>query len=317
MPTAPAKFRPMLAETIEPDLLEKHVKFPCLVSPKLDGIRCVIRDGIAYTRRLELIPNHHIQASLRGLPPFDGELIVGAHDKDVFNRTQSAVMSEDGQPAFTYWVFDGPEVRGAGRGGTAGFHERLMWAATRANSYGPLVKAVVHQLVSQPLSILTIEKEYLAQGYEGLMIRSQDGPYKFGRSTVKEGYLFKLVRKVRCEAIVTGFVELMTNNNELEESNLGYAKRSKAKAGLVPAGTLGKLVCKFTEPDKYTDATFEIGTGFSAADRLQIWENQDKWLNAIVNMEMRGLTEYGKPRFPSFKGRRDARDMGEPDGQAA
>jgi DNA ligase-1 len=85
-------FKPMLASPAP-----ETIKFPVLASPKLDGIRCIIRDGVAVSRNLKPIPNVYIQKSLAGLPPLDGELIVGPPvGNDVWNRSNSGVMSRDG-----------------------------------------------------------------------------------------------------------------------------------------------------------------------------------------------------------------------------
>ena len=67
-------FKPLLAYTVKnPDAL----RFPVLVSPKLDGIRCVIHNDQPVSRTLKPIPNRFIQSELGFYPPFDGELMVG------------------------------------------------------------------------------------------------------------------------------------------------------------------------------------------------------------------------------------------------
>ena len=53
----------------------------------------------------------------------------------------------------------------------------------------------------------------LDDGYEGLMLRAPDGPYKFGRSTVKENTLLKVKNFLDDEAEVIGFKEQTTNTN--------------------------------------------------------------------------------------------------------
>ena len=72
----------------------EDVKFPVYVSTKLDGIRCLIIDGVAYSRSLKPIRNKFIQ-SIIGKQEYnglDGELIVGnVYDKDVFQKTTSGV----------------------------------------------------------------------------------------------------------------------------------------------------------------------------------------------------------------------------------
>src|SRR5262245_19902959 len=97
-------FRPMLSATCE-DIAK--IRLPAMASPKLDGFRCVIRDGKPLTRNLKPIPNRYVRERLIGLPAFDGELIVGGPiAPDVWNTTSSGVTSEDGEPDFVFFVFD-------------------------------------------------------------------------------------------------------------------------------------------------------------------------------------------------------------------
>ena len=87
----------------------EQVRLPVYVSTKLDGIRCVIIDGVAYSRSLKPIRNKFIQSIIGNekYNGFDGELVVGnIYDKDVFQKTTSGVMSEQGEPNFVFYVFD-------------------------------------------------------------------------------------------------------------------------------------------------------------------------------------------------------------------
>lgn len=53
-------FKPMLAGKAPDDLNE--LTLPVLVSPKLDGIRCVMHEGVALSRKLKPIPNAFVYA---------------------------------------------------------------------------------------------------------------------------------------------------------------------------------------------------------------------------------------------------------------
>ena len=79
----------------------KGLSYPLLASPKLDGVRALIINGIVMSRSFKPIPNAHVQ-ELFGRPEYnglDGELIVGAPtDKDVYRNTTSGVMSQAGEP---------------------------------------------------------------------------------------------------------------------------------------------------------------------------------------------------------------------------
>src|SRR5262245_1718542 len=105
-------FRPMLApnKCVDPE----KVAMPCLASIKIDGIRCIIRDGIPVTRTIKPVRNRFITAVLSGLPDgLDGELVCGKpYGHDVMKRAQEGVMTADGEPDFTFYVFDrvGPEA---------------------------------------------------------------------------------------------------------------------------------------------------------------------------------------------------------------
>ena len=111
-------FKPLLSATIEDT---SKLKYPCFVSVKLDGIRCLVIDGVAVSRNLKPIRNKHVQACIgkteyNGL---DGELIVGdPFAKDCYRVTNSGVMSEDGEPDFSFYVFDAFDAEG-------GFDTRL------------------------------------------------------------------------------------------------------------------------------------------------------------------------------------------------
>ena len=96
-------FKPTLASPFNEALL----KFPVLASPKLDGVRAIVRDGVVLSRALKPIPNKNVQKRFSHLEHFDGELIVGAsNDPDVLRATTSGVMRVDGDPEVSFHVFD-------------------------------------------------------------------------------------------------------------------------------------------------------------------------------------------------------------------
>src|SRR3972149_596598 len=85
------------------------IPFPMLLSPKLDGIRCLVIDGVAVGRSLKPIPNKYVQLLFgrREFNGLDGELIVDSPiAKEVFQVTSSGVMSIEGQPKVKFYVFD-------------------------------------------------------------------------------------------------------------------------------------------------------------------------------------------------------------------
>jgi DNA ligase 1 len=285
-------FKPMLACNA-PKNLEK-IQYPILASPKLDGIRCIIHNGEAVSRNLKPIPNDYIRDCLGGgnLPDgLDGELIVNGG----FNSTQSGVMRKAGKPDFTYHVFDWYDEK-------KDFTARI--AAIDALVKHSKVEIVEQLTIKNEPELLALEKVYLGDGYEGAMIRSVDGPYKCGRSTQKQGYLMKLKRFEDAEAILLDVIELMHNENEAKKNVFGRTERSSSKEGKVPAGTMGAL--SVVAPN---GVKFEIGTGFTAAQRQEIWDKRKSILGDLVKYKFQPDKTAKRPRFPVFLSFRHKNDL--------
>jgi DNA ligase-1 len=294
----------MLASAVE-DV--NKIKFPVACTPKLDGIRCLIVDGHAVTRKFKLIPNKYIRTILESIcgDGMDGEILVpGA----TFNEIQSMVMSEEGQPKFVYNVFDC-----VNKDLTEPYMQRMermsfledgmaVLSSYRTSDYVKFLYPVVCKDVG---ALLKLEQKYLKQGHEGIMIRSLDGPYKCNRSTLREGYLLKLKRFKDSEAEIIGFEEKMSNTNEQEESELGLSKRSSKKEGLVATNTLGSINVR----DLYSQKEFSIGSGFDDEIRKKIWKSKKKYLGKLVKYKYQECGAKDLPRFPVFLGFRDERDM--------
>lgn len=280
------------------------LRFPLVASPKLDGVRALITSGPVLSRSLKPIPNKHVQALLSGLPDgLDGELMVGSPTApDVYRKTVSVVMSDDAPiDGLVFRVFDVQEA------GT--FDERYAGLFSVFNTLDLDYVDLVPQFTVLSLDELQIlEARWVSQGYEGAILRDPQSPYKHGRSTLKEGFLLKLKRFQDGEATVIGATELMHNGNDATVNELGRTARSHKKAGMVPTGTLGTLVVRDTK----TGVEFEIGTGFSAADRVELWRNSQSlpsWEWPLVKYKHFPSGAKDKPRHPVFLGWRDKRDV--------
>lgn len=288
-------FKPMLACEAELDKL----CFPLLASPKLDGIRAIVRDGVVYSRSNKPIPNKYVQALFGDYEHFDGELIVGeptAHD--VYRQTTSHVMSHDKEDFHVnFFVFDSVKDLGAN------YSVRHRWLVEAG---GTNCGIVLHEQcrISSLEQLLDYEALCLEDGYEGLILRDPEGPYKMGRSTMKEGYLLKLKRFVDAEAVVIGFEERMHNGNEATVSELGRTKRSSHQSGKSGRGDLGALVCRTSE-----GVAFNIGTGLNDAERAAIWKDRDQFLGCFAKYKFFPVGVKEAPRHPVFLGWRASEDM--------
>lgn len=284
------------------------VKYPVIASPKIDGIRALsFRDGHSgvrmLSRTMKPIPNAYVQQCLHGLSHgLDGELwVAGA---TTFGEVSSAIMSRDGEPDWRYIVFD------HFNGETKPYRQRLAECADYVrlvNQAGEARVELVESLwIRDAAGLEAYEARCLAQGHEGVMLRDPAGPYKFGRSSTREGILLKMKRFEDTEAVVIGFEERMHNENEATQDAFGRTERSSHKAGLRPAGDLGKLVCRTPE-----GIEFGIGTGFTADDRRHIWEKRADYLGRFAKYRHQPHGAKEAPRCPVFLGFRHPADMGE------
>lgn len=296
-------FKPMLSYTVT-DTSKLH--YPLYASVKLDGVRAIILDGVVYSRSMKPIRSKAVQ-ELFGKPEYnglDGEILYGDWNADnVFNLTTQAVMSTELKEGFTkdklkMAVFDDvSEVRD-------NYLDRLTSAQYRVEGFDNHQVIFVDQhLIANEDVLLGFEQRCLDDGYEGVMVRSIDGPYKQGRSTAKESYIGKIKRFSDAEAVVIGFEEKMHNTNEAKTNELGRTERSSSKEGLVGADTLGALVCECN------GIHFTMGSGFDDAMRKEVWENKEKYLGKLAKFKYFEVGMKDSYRFPIFLGWRDEEDM--------
>ena len=287
-------FKPMLSGQADLAALQ----FPLLASRKLDGIRAVIRDGRVLSRTLKEIPNKFVQAVLghERFEGHDGELLVGPMNAlDVYLRTNSAVMAVSGEPSLTFAVFDSilhPERP---------FRERLPLQEFITDRFQvvPLKHTRIHDLDE----LLAYQAQALAEGYEGVMLRAPDAPYKHGRSTTREGYLLKLKNYETDEAVVIGVVEAQRNDNPATLDALGHTVRSSHAENKVGKNVLGALVVKCI----HTGVEFQVGSGFNDEQRQALWDNPP--IGRIISYNHFPHGRKTAPRHPTWKGFRDAIDL--------
>lgn len=294
--------KPMLAATLEDP---NNLSFPLLVSPKLDGIRAMVIDGQLVSRNMKPIRNHSVQ-ELFGRPELnglDGELVAGdPKSADAMRATNSGVMSFDSTAEVYFHVFDDFTASG-------GFYERYGRIKNRVKDLrfahlGDRLVVVRHHHITTLEQLNEHEAAFLSAGYEGLMIRSLNGPYKHGRSTAREGYLIKVKRFEDCEAVVLGFDEQMHNANELTRDALGRAKRTSHKENKHAKGTLGSLKVRAVN-GSYEGVEFDVGTGFTDTERQTIWNAQEAHLGMTIKVKYFPTGTKDKPRFPTFLGFRE------------
>ncbi len=282
-------FKPLLA--VEADL--DKIKYPVAISTKLDGLRSIVIDGVVMSRKLKPIPNKFVQERFGRFEGYDGELILGDPTADdVFRKTTSAVMSIEGEPDVRFYVFDNILV-------DAPWVDRY----TSIKHLGEYCVKHPHKLVHDREAFDAFHENAVSLGYEGTMVRSLRGWYKFGRSTVKEGILLKRKDFADAEFKVIGYEERQHNGNEATVDELGHTKRSTHQANKTGRGDLGALLLEGA------GFSFSCGTGFTDEQRAELWEQREALIGRWAKVKYFAVGVKEAPRFPVFLGFRDEGDM--------
>lgn len=288
--------KPMLASVLKNwDALDFNKKY--YATPKIDGIRALKIDGHLVSRTFKPIRNNFIRSYLENIlhEGIDGETVSGN-----FQETTSAVMTEDGEPNFIYYIFDYVCYE------LSELYLDRMNHAQRIYQHNtsPYIQLLMPTLIVDMEQLKWYEDDCLRKGFEGVILRT-NSPYKCGRATEKSQAMLKIKRFLDSEAVILYFGEKMHNINEAKKDNFGRTKRSTEKSGMIPAGTLGYLSVR----DIKTGIEFEIGSGFNDKQRNEMWESRNSLIGKLIKYKYFAVGVKEKPRFPVFLGLRDKEDM--------
>ena len=261
-------FFPMLAQ----EYTGEPLAFPCLVQPKLDGIRCLVYtgpNGLVFQSRNQT----HFQefAHLaKGLAPFfeqhpdvilDGELYH--HDLD-FQAITSIVRRKGHEDVskIEYHVYDCfyPDK-------SVPYQERYAFLQTLK---APSVVVVEASTIQRTAQIVTYHEAFVELGYEGIMIRN---PTAFYQEQIRSKGLLKYKLFKEQEYEVIGHVE--------------------GKGG-VPV-----FVCETN------GKTFQVMVKSTMEDKKNSMEHVTSFYHQWLTVKYQELSKDGIPRFPVGIGFRD------------
>jgi DNA ligase 1 len=226
------------------------------MSEKLDGVRGYWDGRLLWSKQGKLLQPH--PDFVAGWPdfPLEGELWGG---RGRFERTATVVQ----QPLAAEWlelqfaIFDRP--------GPGPFGQRIEQARRWFTDHPTPYAFVIEQVAVQTQAQLQAELQRVeAAGGEGLIVRNPQAHYAAGRSAE----LLKVKSFADAEAVV---IEHLPGQGE-------------------NAGRLGALLVE--RPD---GLRFKLGTGFSAAERLD-----PPPVGSLVSYKYYGFHSSGLPRFPAF-----------------
>lgn len=275
---------PMLAESIDKKkklLFEDKsmVKFvPCDIQPKLDGVRClaVKQDGeISLLSRQGkewgFVP--HIIDQLAWLPEgdcLDGELYI--HDPNISFQTITSWCKGTHKQAkpeairVEYHVYDYPMVNNDDNWGT--------WSQRRVKLESIPESANVKSLITYSCeSYEDIQKYhsiFVADGYEGAIVRIRKGEYSFGH---RSSNLMKVKSFMDDDYEVVGWTTGKQDSRE---------------------GDCVIWICK----DNKSETTFQVRPQGTHDERKELTKIADTLIGSVLKVKYFELTDDGIPRFP-------------------
>lgn len=263
-----------------------------LVTDKFDGIRATNHNNGLLSRTMKPIPNEWIcnVASYALGVNFDMEIMTYTDGvADDFHTVQSKVMTREDQPIHKFHIFDDfayPDDP---------YHQRIL----RLNMFNHSINDdhVTFEMPRPVSSLFALQMEHteaINRGREGLIVRDPFSPYKYGRSTLNEGWMLKLKLWEDAEARIIGWEPLMRNTNESTINIFGRQERGHGIQGKIADNMLGAFI---VESEEF--GVFNIGGPFTTLQRCNFWQNH---LNSILTYQFQRHGTKEKPRSPRFKG---------------
>ena len=300
-----------VASTILPDLIkneheimlahkfEGKINGPVNISLKLDGIRCtaLIDDKghvVFKTRQGKIIKGLlEIKMALKAYNlsscMLDGELIrinkENLPSDENFRLTTEIVNSKsDDKTGLEFVLFDvTPLSAYYEKECDMDYYTRMILLSQLIPQSNKFIRIVPMYGTTEDVDVIyKTLSTVTSQGLEGLMLNTLSGKYGFGKRSKD---LLKVKKMYTCDIKCVA----------VEEGEGKYT------------GTLGKIVCD------YKGFTLRVGSGFTDEQREYYWNNQDKIINQLVEIQYFEESKDKKTgdlslRFPVFKRVRDDKD---------
>ena len=306
------------------DLNIAKLEYPCMVLPKIDGVRALVLNNILIARSGKPFANvlnnfFYSDARFNG---FDGEMVVNrVAGNGICSETTSALTTIKGQVQTRFCLFDyhvpGETDGMAYQSRYKLMTERLAQIIKVSPELSQWIWPIPWRMIYTEAELDAYETEMVEHGFEGVIVRSILGPYKYGRSTQNEGYYLRLKRFMDTEIRVTHVIEGKHNTNEQTRTPNGYAERATHAENMIPNGKVGTICGIALETVKHAGNivirkgdNIEIGPGkLTHAEREKYMEEPDLIIDKIAKFQFFPVGIKDKPRFPTFQSFRDPVDM--------
>jgi DNA ligase-1 len=278
------EFKVQLANKYDPKKKYKNTKWAA--SRKMDGLRCVLKNGKLYTRNgKEVVGFEHIVDELNSLGTYDlidGELYspeIPFQEIQGYVMRKKNVVEEDKKKIF-YNIFAILGNDGDSDIDTPTMVNLLDALREHSKKYKYL-RFVEYRIIKNDFEkIKALDKLWVAEGYEGVMLRSMDVVYDWKRS----------------DALVK-FKSFKEEDLEIVDAIEGSGKYK---------GMLGAFLCRGKVEGHKVET--ECGSGFSDEQREEFWRNRKQMVGLKAEIKYQGLTDdKSSLRFPIFKGTKEDR----------
>lgn len=256
-------FRPMLAKVYKDEY--QSLKFPCFVQPKLNGVRLISNGGNLISRTgKEFYGLEHISKVTSNIPHIlDGELYIhGESLQTIVSLVRKSVNLDEQSQNLKYHIYDIVDSQHT-------FSQRLdvLNSITGDNIIiVPTHEVFTHKEIDQ------YQKQYIEDGYEGLIVRT-DSHYKInGRSAGLLKY--------------KNFID--------EEFEIVNYCHGKGKYQNVPIFTL-----------KSINGLFEAVPIGTQEERFEMLNNASNLIGKMATVKYFELTKDGLPHCPVLLSIRD------------
>ena len=256
------------------------VKYPIYVQPKLDGYRCVYKQGNMWSRAGKPFGNKRLAEYFNTLFTLneyvlDGELYAeGEH----FNKLQTILNTYEAPlpNSLKFIVYDCiPTPNWESKNYTKPYSDRLkrLNEVVAAICDHKKVLGIGNDIAESSSEVIGYYKQYLNKGYEGAMLKDPEGFYQWKRVTLKSGEMLKLKPFETKDLEVTGIYD-------------GQGKNE---------GVAGGVVVDFN------GVAVRCGSGFNDAMRKEMAEQPSKFIGKVAEIQYFEVTEDGSLRHPTFK----------------
>jgi len=241
------------------------IVYPCFVQPKLDGIRCIYRDGKLMSRTGKVFPHMtHIleQIQKQGTDLIlDGELY---NDNMSFQDISSVIGKVNEKPDnikdINYIIFDHMS--------SDDYIKRLKDLEDMENLECRNIKIINTEICDNEASVKKLHGKYTKQGYEGIMIRNFLGKYDVNKRSKN---LQKFKKFMDDEYKISGFTR-----------GTGKEKDAVIWTCITPSGI-----------------EFNVRPKGTIKERENVLKEAEKYIGEMITVKFFNLTDDGVPRFPT------------------